>query len=59
MPYTEEEDGRLNNFAVQPKMYVANPPTKKQQRNYIIMGLLSLLLVSGLIWITVSISQGA
>jgi len=57
MPYTEEEGGRLNNFAVQPKIYVADPPSKKQQRNYIIMGLISLLLVGGLLWITVSISQ--
>lgn len=56
MPYTEEEGGRLNNFAVQPKMYVADPPNKKQQRNYLIMAVTSLLLVGGLVFVAVSIS---
>lgn len=56
MPYTKEDGGRLNNFPVQPKMYVAEPPNKKQQWNYIIFGGVSLLLVGGLIFITFSIS---
>ena len=56
MPYTEEDGGRLNNFAVQPKMYVAEPPNKKQQRSYIIMGVVSLLLIGGLVFVAVSIS---
>jgi len=56
MPYTEEDGGRLNNFAVQPKMYVADSPNKKQKRIYIIMGGLSLLLIGGLLFITVTIS---
>jgi len=34
MPYTNEEGGRLNNFAAEPKVYQADPPTKSQQRNY-------------------------
>ncbi|MGA7937028.1 MAG: ssl1498 family light-harvesting-like protein, partial [Kovacikia sp.] len=28
MRYTTEEGGRLNNFAIEPKMYKAEPPTK-------------------------------
>ncbi|QDZ38685.1 ssl1498 family light-harvesting-like protein [Euhalothece natronophila Z-M001] len=56
MPYTKEDGGRLNNFAVQPKMYVAEPPNKKQKRNYIVMGAISLLLVSGLVFVAFSIS---
>ncbi|MFM7277307.1 MAG: photosystem II assembly protein Psb34, partial [Microcystis aeruginosa] len=27
MPYTNEEGGRLNNFAAEPKVYQADPPT--------------------------------
>lgn len=38
MPYTTEEGGRLNNFAAEPKVYEAQPPSPSQQRNYIIMG---------------------
>jgi hypothetical protein len=49
MPYTKEEGGRLNNFAVEPKVYGAEPPNKNEQRNYIIMGIAALLLVGGLI----------
>jgi hypothetical protein len=48
MPYTDD-DGRLNNYAVEPKIYGAVPPNKKEQRNYIILGILALLLVAGVI----------
>jgi hypothetical protein len=49
MPYTQEEGGRLNNFAAEPKVYPAEPPTKSQQRNYIILGIAAALLVAGLL----------
>jgi hypothetical protein len=49
MPYVEEEGGRLNNYALEPKVYQAAPPTKTEQRNYIFLGIVALLLVSGLI----------
>jgi hypothetical protein len=56
MRYTSDEDGRLNNFAVEPKMYQADPPTAKEQRNYIILGVVALALVGGLVAIAVSVS---
>jgi hypothetical protein len=49
MRYTQEEGGRLNNFAVEPKVYQASPPSKTEQRNYILWGIAALLLVSGLL----------
>lgn len=49
MPYTEEDGGRLNNFAVEPKMYKAEPPTQKEQRNFLIIGILGFILIGGLI----------
>ncbi len=54
--YTTEEGGRLNNFAVEPKIYQAEPPTKTQQRNYIILGTLGAVLVGGLIFVASSLS---
>ncbi|ACK66119.1 conserved hypothetical protein [Rippkaea orientalis PCC 8801] len=57
MPYTTEEGGRLNNFAVEPKVYQADPPTKVQQRNYIILGVAALLLVGGLLTLAVYASS--
>jgi ABC-type transport system involved in cytochrome c biogenesis permease subunit len=57
MPYTTEEGGRLNNFANEPRVYKAEPPTKGQQRTYVILGAAALLLVGGLIAIAVYASQ--
>lgn len=56
MPYTTEDGGRLNNFAVEPKVYRAEPPTKKQQIQYVIMGVAGLILVGGLIFVAVAVS---
>jgi len=57
MPYTTEEGGRLNNFAREPKVYQAEPPTKTEQRNYVFMGIAALVLVSGLMYVAVSVSS--
>ncbi|NEP60591.1 MAG: ssl1498 family light-harvesting-like protein [Symploca sp. SIO2G7] len=56
MPTTTEEGGRLNNFASEPKMYEAKPPTASEKRNYIILGTLGGALVMGLIALTTVIS---
>nr|WP_290227249.1 ssl1498 family light-harvesting-like protein [Trichocoleus desertorum] len=57
MRYTTEEGGRLNNFAVEPKMYQAEPPTKAQQRNFLILGVVGTVLVGGLIFVAFSVSN--
>lgn len=57
MPYTKEDGGRLNNFPVEPKMYEAQPPSKNQQRNYVILGAAALLFVSGLLYVAFSVSS--
>ncbi len=56
MRYTEEEGGRLNNFAVEPKMYTAEPPTGMQKRNYIILGSVAASLVVGLFVVAAAVS---
>lgn len=56
MPYTTEEGGRLNNFAVEPKIYQAEPPTKGQQRNYIFLGVAAIALIGGLLFVAISVS---
>lgn len=57
MPYTKEEGGILNNFAVEPKVYEAKPPNDTQKRNYIIQAVFALLLVGGLLAVTVAVSN--
>lgn len=49
MPYTTEDGGRVNNFANEPKVYKAEPPTKKEQKNYLILGILGFILLGGVI----------
>jgi len=56
MPYTTEDGGRLNNFAVEPKMYQAEPPTQKQKVTYLVLGIGALVLVGSLLWIAVAVS---
>jgi hypothetical protein len=57
MPYTTEEGGRLNNFAREPKIYQAEPPTDAQKRNYIFLGIGALFLVGSLIVVAISVSS--
>ena len=52
MPFTVEDGGRLNNFANEPRMVVEEPP----KRNYLTFGILSLVLVGGLIAVAFAIS---
>uniref|UniRef100_B8HQL8 Ssl1498 family light-harvesting-like protein n=1 Tax=Cyanothece sp. (strain PCC 7425 / ATCC 29141) TaxID=395961 RepID=B8HQL8_CYAP4 len=56
MPYTTEDGGRLNNFANEPKMYQAEPPTSAQKRNYIILGVVAMVLVGGLLYVAAAVS---
>jgi hypothetical protein len=55
MPYTTEDNGRLNNFAKEPKMYQAEYPNKNQQRNYIIIGVAGAVLVTLLVVVAASV----
>ncbi|NEO99178.1 MAG: ssl1498 family light-harvesting-like protein [Symploca sp. SIO2E9] len=57
MPYTTEEGGRLNNFAKETKPYLAEPPTKEEQRNFVLYGIAAAVLVSGLIFVAYSASS--
>ncbi|WP_353929995.1 ssl1498 family light-harvesting-like protein [Okeanomitos corallinicola TIOX110] len=57
MPYTEEEGGLLNNFAREPKVYQAEPPTNGQKRTYIILGVAAALLVSGVVYVAFAVSS--
>lgn len=57
MPYTTEEGGLLNNFAREPKIYQAEPPTAGQKKTYIVMGVVATVLVGALIFVAFSVSH--
>jgi len=59
MPYTTEEGGRLNNFAQEPKVYEAEPPTGQEKLNYIILGGLGALLIVGVVFIAFAVSNAS
>lgn len=59
MPYTEEEGGRLNNFAREPQMYTAEEPTSGEKKNYVIFGVLALLLLGGVMAVAVYASSAS
>ncbi len=56
MRYTVEDGGRLNNYAVEPKMYQAEPPSTSQKRNYLILGTVGVVLVGLLVVVAASVS---
>jgi hypothetical protein len=56
MRYTKDDDGRINNFAVEPKIYSAEPPTPQQQKTYVILGVVAAVLVTSLIVIATVVS---
>jgi len=56
MRYVKEEGGLLNNFAIEPKVYEAEPPTQSQKRNYIILGIVGAALIGGLVFVAVAVS---
>ncbi len=59
MPYTKEEGGRLNNFAIEPEVYGATPPTSDQQKTYLFLGVGALALVGTLVAIAVAVSSAS
>ncbi|MGL5509322.1 MAG: photosystem II assembly protein Psb34 [Microcoleaceae cyanobacterium] len=56
MSYTKEEDGRLNNFAIEPKMYQAEPATQGDRLNYVVLATGSIVLLVAVIAVAVTVS---
>jgi hypothetical protein len=56
MPYINDGDGKLNNFAREPEVYQVQPLSSEQKRNYVIVGVIGLVLVSGLIAVSFTVS---
>ncbi|MEA5605844.1 photosystem II assembly protein Psb34 [Nostoc sp. UHCC 0252] len=59
MPYTNEEGGLLNNFAREPKIYQAEPPSEGQKRTYLLLGIAATALVVGLIVVAFFVSKSS
>lgn len=53
---TVDDEGRLNNFAVEPKVYPSEYPSPRQQRRYIYWGMAATILVISLVLISTFVS---
>jgi hypothetical protein len=53
---TQDERGILNNYATEPKMYFAEYPSPGQQRQYMVIGGLAVILVTSLFAIALGVS---
>ncbi len=53
---TVNENGVLNNYATEPKMYYAEYPAIWEQRRYLIQGVFATLLVTTLVLVGFSVS---
>ncbi|MBD2415085.1 ssl1498 family light-harvesting-like protein [Nostoc calcicola FACHB-3891] len=53
---TVNEDGVLNNYATEPKVYYAEYPAIWEQRKYLIQGVFATLIVTTLVLIGFSVS---
>jgi hypothetical protein len=57
MPYINNDgDSRLNNFPIEPKIYVDESTSPKQSRNYLIIGVVGLVLVVSTIFVAMAVS---
>ena len=56
MTTISDENGIINNFAKEPAMYYAEAPDSQEQRNYLIWGVVALVVVVGSIFTAASVS---
>jgi hypothetical protein len=57
MPYINEENGLLNNFAREPKVYQAEALTSGQKRNLMFLSIGTFVMVGGLIAVAFAVSN--
>jgi hypothetical protein len=53
---TINEDGILNNYATEPKLYYAEYPAIWEQRKYVVQGVFAALIVTTLVLVGLSVS---
>ncbi|WP_035984343.1 photosystem II assembly protein Psb34 [Leptolyngbya sp. KIOST-1] len=53
---TVDDEGLINNFATEPRVYPATYPSPRQQRRYLVLGATAIVFVAVLVWISFSVS---
>jgi hypothetical protein len=55
--YTVDDEGIVNNYALEPEMSKAEYPSPNQQRRYIFLGVVAMLLLCLVVWLAFAVSQ--
>ncbi len=53
---TQLDNGTLNNYALEPKMYLSDYPAVYEQRRYIVQGAIAALFVTATVLISFAVS---
>jgi len=56
MTTISDENGIINNFAKEPKMYYANEPSSQEQRSYLLWGAIASVVIAGSVFTAVVVS---
>ena len=56
MQTTQLDNGTLNNYATEPKVYLADYPAVYEQKRYLQQSAIAALLVTALLWVSVVVS---
>ncbi|MEA5464824.1 photosystem II assembly protein Psb34 [Leptothoe sp. PORK10 BA2] len=54
--YRVNDEGIVNNYALEPEVYETKYPSPKQQRRYIVLGGAAILFVALVVWIAFAVS---
>lgn len=54
--YTVDEEGLINNRAIEPKPYSAGYPAPYQQRRYLLQGAMAIVFIAFIVWVAFAVS---
>jgi hypothetical protein len=54
--YTTDDQGILNNYSTEPRIYYAQYPSPSQQRRYALLGAVAALFVTAVILVSLAVS---
>ncbi|MEA5578346.1 photosystem II assembly protein Psb34 [Anabaena sp. UHCC 0451] len=53
---TTNEEGILNNYAIDPQLYYAEYPTQEEQKKYLFQGAVAVLFITSVVLIALGVS---
>ena len=54
--YTIDDEGIINNYAIEPDLTAADYPAPYQQRRYLLQGAIAMMFVAFIIWVAFAVS---